>query len=305
MNIEIKQDFAAINNSRICYELWTPEQSNGEYIFAIMGLGAPLNVCPESLCKILCENGYSVIRYDNRDTGLSADTEYSCSINVAIAYIKLRLGKHFDAPYSLETMAADAAALIQYLNLGKVHLVGASMGGMIAQIVAANYPALIKTANLIMTSSNDPKLPLPKLKVLFNILGITGVKIIDAETAAQKQLSYWRTIKSPNYPSDEQQILEKARIIYRRCYRPNATPIHNLAILKTGDLSKQSCKINMPTIIIHGDADSMIHPKAAVALQRIIKNSRLEIIKGFSHEFPDSASPILAKLILENCVLAH
>lgn len=265
----------------------------------VMGLGAPMDTCPESLCQQLCQAGFAVIRYDNRDTGQSGDSDYQCSLNVAAAYIKMRARLPFAAPYDLQQLASDAAGLIAHLNLSRVHVVGTSMGGMISQILAAQYRHLVASVSLIMTSTNHPNLPLPKLAVLLHLLGVTGTKITDANSAVANRLHYWRIIQSPNYPSEEREIAARARAMFLRGYRPKASSIHNLALLKTGDTSDFARLISAPASIIHGDADKMVSLKGAFALRDIIKHAQFTILKGFGHELPDSASATLAALIIQ------
>mgnify|MGYP000610347523 FL=1 len=152
---------------------------NAPAIVLIMGLGAQLTVWPELLCETLQAKGFRVIRFDNRDIGLSSAVALTEPLKTLKNFLRSKLRMKVNAPYNLYDMADDAVILLDELKIDRAHIVGASMGGMIAQLLAAAYPHRVLSLTSIMSNTNEPHLPTPDLRVLFHIAGITGESVVD------------------------------------------------------------------------------------------------------------------------------
>ncbi len=205
----------------------TPE---GEPVLFIMGLGAQMTLWPEALLDHYADEGYYVIRFDNRDIGLSSHLKDRLDGHPVAMMARSRVGLPIPAPYTLRDMAADAVGVLDALGLGSAHLVGVSMGGMISQVVASVWPERVRSATLIMTSTNSPRLPMPRSKLIWRLAGI-GAKGHDEAAVVARSLEFWKVIQSPAFPPDEEDV--RARLIrdYRRSYHPagilRADPRHS------------------------------------------------------------------------------
>lgn len=274
-------------------------------IVLIMGLGAQLTVWPEPLCESLEAAGFRVIRFDNRDIGLSSSVALTEPLNTLKNFIRSKLGMKIKAPYNLHDMAADAVILLDELKVEKAHIVGASMGGMIAQLLAATYPQRVLSLASIMSNTNEPHLPTPDLRVLFHIVGITGERVIDAASAVRNRRALWGMIKSPEYHTHEDLISERAEQSYLRAFRPEGAARHSLAVMATGGFASQLRSIVAPTLVIHGNRDRLVPLAGGLDSVRAIPGARLQIIEGMGHDLPDSLCPYYAELIIGNIARAE
>lgn len=291
----IRSGYAPINGVDLYYE--DRGKPNAPAVLLIAGLGAQMVVWPDVFCEGMREQGFRVIRFDNRDVGLSSDTAYTGKLSVPTSFLRSRLKLPVNVPYGLEQMVDDAFALLDFLGVEQAHLIGMSLGGMIAQLATASHPNRVLSLVSFMSSTNEPSIPLPDRQVLLHLLGVTGTKIVDADTAAQRRLEFWRMIKSPNYLLDEEVVKQKARNYYNRAYRPQAGTLHNLAAIKTGGLIKHIVNIQAPTLVVHGDIDRLVSVKGGQESARYIPNAELNIIEGLGHELPEPAVPMLIELM--------
>lgn len=269
-------------------------------IVLIMGLGAQLTVWPELLCEILEARGFRVIRFDNRDIGLSSTVPLSEPLNTLKNFLRSKLRMQVRAPYNLYDMADDAVILLDHLKVDKAHIVGASMGGMIAQLLAAAYPLRVLSLTTIMSNTNEPHLPTPDLRVLFHLTGITGEKIVDAASAVRNRLTLWGMIKSPEHHTCEDLVAQRAKQSYLRAFRPEGAARHSMAVMATGGFSTQLRSIVAPTLVIHGNKDRLVPLAGGLDSVRAIPGASLHIIDGMGHDLPDSLCPHYAELIIAN-----
>lgn len=276
------------NGLRLCVE--TRGNPRGEPVLFIMGLAAQMTLWPEALLDAYADAGYRVIRFDNRDIGLSSHLRERLRGHPVTVMARHRMGLPVEAPYTLHDMAADVAGLIDALELGSVHLVGVSMGGMISQVLAATHPEKVDSLTLIMTSTNSPRLPLPQPRLIWKLAGV-GAKGHHEEAVVERSLAFWRAIQSPGYPPREDEVRDRIIHDYRRSYHPAGILRQTRAILATGSLSSMTRRIRVPTVIIHGSADPLVRPVAAEQLKYLIPHARLELIKGMGHDLP---APLLA-----------
>lgn len=269
-------------------------------LILIMGLGSQLTVWPSELVNQLINEGFRVIRFDNRDIGLSSDAGTGIRPDLPRTMLRARLRLPIKANYTLFDMATDCLKLIEFLNLEKVHVVGASMGGMIAQIFAALYPHRTLSLTSIMSTTNEPGLPLPRWDILMNMAGYGVPKGHQKEIAVSRSLSFWKKISSPLFPTPDEEIIARVSSDFDRAYRPKGYLRQSHAIMATGGFRRLLKNIDCPTQIIHGKNDPLVSYKGGEDSARSIRNSRLELINGMGHDFPKQLMPRLAALISLN-----
>jgi pimeloyl-ACP methyl ester carboxylesterase len=256
-------------------------------VLLIMGLGSQLLLWRDGFCEKLVAEGLRVIRFDNRDVGLSSKTQRRVSPGPMIPrMIKFWLGMPGKADYSLEDMAGDATALLDHLGIERAHIVGASMGGMIAQVFAARFHARTRSLAVIFSSNNRPLLPPPHPRALLAILkGPPPDSPLDV--IADNAVRVWRIIGSPAYPTPEQQLRNEAIEGYQRCYYPWGVARHFSAIIASGSLAHYDRQITAPTVVIHGRADKLQRPFGGRVIARAIRGARLVLFDGMGHNLPE------------------
>ena len=273
-------------------------------IMLIMGLGAQMLFWPDFFCKSLIDQGYRVIRYDNRDIGLSSKIRHSGPrLNTLKLMGRFALGlENQGAPYNLYDMAEDAALLIDRLGLEKVSVIGASMGGMIAQILAAKHPEKVCNLGLMFTSNNQPLLPPPFPKQLFSLIG--RPESTDEEGIVNHSVKVFNIIGSPGY-INQIEIIQTARKLYQRSYYPAGVLQQFLAILCTGSLLQLSKQIQQPTLVVHGSRDRLLPPSHGKAVAKAITDAKFELIDGMGHDMPPHFIPYLSGLFADHFKLKH
>jgi pimeloyl-ACP methyl ester carboxylesterase len=258
---------------------------NNPAVLLIMGLGAQLLLWRPEFCEKLVDQGLRVIRYDNRDVGLSTKvTGRHTGAPLAPRMVRSFLGLRSPAVYTLEDMADDAAALLDHLKIDTAHIVGASMGGMIAQVFAARHKARTKTLAIIFSSNNQPLLPPPGARQLLAIL--QKPKDSTREAIIQNAIRVTRINGSPGYPAPEDRIRAEAIEGYDRSYYPAGVGRHFAAVLGTGSLLGYNRQISVPTVVIHGKADKLMRPFGGRAIARAIKGARVVLFDGMAHDLP-------------------
>ena len=264
----------------------------GEPLLLIMGLGMPLVGWPEDLVADLVRRGFRVIRFDNRDVGLSQGFESSGVPNLVGASLRYLLHLRVPSPYSLADMAGDALAVLDALGLWRAHVCGASMGGMIAQHLAASQPSRVKSLTLIMTTSGARALPQARMAVRQALLKRPRSRALPDVVAHLEDLL--QVIGSPLYRPDP--VIQRHRLeaMVRRAWRPDGTARQLSAVVSDGDRSALLGRIQAPTLVIHGQADPLVPVAAAHDLQRKIAGARADIISGMGHDLPAALLPRLA-----------
>jgi pimeloyl-ACP methyl ester carboxylesterase len=258
---------------------------NNPAVLLVMGLGAQLLLWRKEFCEKLVDQGLRVIRYDNRDVGLSSKvTGRHTGAPLAPRMVRSFLGLRSPAVYTLEDVADDAAALLDHLKIDTAHVVGASMGGMIAQVFAARHKARTTTLGIIFSSNNQPLLPPPGAKQLLAIL--QKPKDTTREGIVDNAIRVTRITGSPGYPAPEEQIRAEAIEGYERSYYPAGVGRHFAAVLGSGSLLGYDRQISVPTVVIHGKADKLMRPLGGRAIARAIKGARLVLFDGMGHDLP-------------------
>ncbi len=255
-------------------------------VILIMGLGAQMIFWRTEFCEKLVNQGLRVIRFDNRDCGLSSKLRGERARSpLPLSMARSFLGLASPAPYRLEDMADDTAALADHLGIERAHVVGASMGGMIAQVFAARHAERTRSLGVIFSSNNQSALPPPGPQQLLAILakprGTGRDAIIDNAVKVSK------VIGSPGYPRSDDALRAEAIEGYDRAYYPAGIGRQFSAILGSGSLRKYNRTTTAPTVVIHGTADKLMRPSGGRAIARAIPNARLALFDGMGHELPE------------------
>ena len=267
-------------------------------VLLIMGLALPAAAWPEAFVDRLVGHGLRAIRFDNRDSGHSSriQARVRTTAQAAIGRALLRLPVH--APYTLDDMANDAVGILDALSIARAHVVGASMGGMIAQVMAAHAPQRVATLTSIMSSSGNPHprvaLGRPRaLRLLFR-----RPRRLDTVDAITDHLMHlFSVIGSPGYRSSPAVMREQLAAIAQRGYDPPAAERQLLAILASGDRRALLRQITAPTLVIHGADDPLVPVAAGIDTARNIDGAQLKIIPGMGHDFAPALQPMLADAI--------
>ncbi|TXJ06703.1 MAG: alpha/beta hydrolase [Acinetobacter sp.] len=268
-------------------------------ILLIMGLGAQMLFWPDAFCKQLIDAGYQVIRFDNRDIGLSSKIRQKGKrLNTFKLMGRFSLGlKNNGAPYNLYDMAEDVSLLIDALQLKHVNVIGASMGGMIAQILAAKYPEKVQKLGLLFTSNNQPLLPPPFPKQLMSLIARPEQR--DAEGIIRHSVKVFNTVGSAGF-INQIEAAATARKLYHRSYYPAGILQQFLAILCTGSLLPLDKHIQQPTIVVHGRKDRLLPPSHGRAVAKAIKNAQFELIDGMGHDLAPYFIPTLVQHFVQH-----
>ncbi len=273
-------------------------------VLLIMGFACQLTMWPETLVQQLLSDGFRVIRFDNRDIGLSDENNKGIRTTLPNVLLRQRLGLDLSVNYTLYDMVQDTVAVIRQLDLGKVHLVGASMGGMISQLTAAIYPQHVLSLCSIMSSTNESDLPLPRRDILLALNGWGVPKGHDRDTAVKRQAMFWNKISSPGIAESSETLLERLTDAYDRSYRPAGVLRQSHAVSATGGFRRLLSRVRCPTQILHGDVDPLVHVKAGIDSARHIPGAKLHIFKGMAHDFPPSLIPAIGEKVSMNIVEA-
>ena len=264
-------------------------------LLLIMGLGAQMVMWDERACKELADRGFHVIRYDNRDVGLSTKFHDKCP-NPVQFIVDLLQGKSVNPPYTLCDMAEDAAGLPQVLGIPSAHVVGASMGGMIAQLLAIHHPHHVLTLTSIMSTTGNPELPQPKPEVLAILMQPVPT---EREAAIEHGLRVWRAIAGPGFGFDEVRMRELVELSYDRDPDPAGTARQLLAIMTAPSRKDALRSVTRPTLVIHGDADPLVPIAGGFDTARAIPGAKMLVIEGMGHELPEGAWPRVIDAIVE------
>ena len=269
-------------------------------IVLIMGLGMQLMAWPDSFCQELVARGYRVIRFDNRDCGLSGRAPGKKRANLLLAMAASALGLPVRTPYTLEDMAGDAVGLMDSLGIARAHIVGASMGGMIAQVLAAKFPQRVLSLTSIMSTSGNRKVSRPS-KAARKVLLSRPADPKNPESVIEHLVEMFGVIGSPAYPSSKDELRQRLGRSVRRAYEPAGTARQLLAIIASGDRRKLLKTITAPTLVIHGAADPLVPVAAGRDTAQNIPGATLTVIEGMGHDFPEALMPQLAKAIADHC----
>jgi pimeloyl-ACP methyl ester carboxylesterase len=265
-------------------------------VLLVMGFATQLVAWPESLCNGLAGKGFRVIRFDNRDIGKSTHLTEIAPPNLAAMMAEREAGRWPAAPYSLDDMAADAAGLIDALGIARAHVVGASMGGMIAQLAAIHHPAKVKSLVSIMSTTGRPDLPPAKPDAFAAIM--TPPASLSREDRIARGVEVMRVIGSPGFPASEAELRETvARGVDRTPYDPFGIARHMAAVVAARPRNDRLKALKIPALVIHGADDPLIPASGGEDTARSIPGAELLIVPGAAHDLRESLVPVYLKAI--------
>ena len=275
----------------ICYE--TFGDPDDVPLMLVCGLGMQLVRWDEELLTGLTARGFFVVTHDNRDIGLSESFAH-VEVDVVAAVMAAIEGAAVDAPYLLSDMAADAIAVLDDLGIERAHVVGTSMGGMIAQTMAIEHPDRVASLTSIMSTTGDPDVGQPKPEVLPTLLGSSGE---DREAIIEATVETFRAIGSPDH-FDEDLTRAAAARAYDRAHDPTAQSRQLVASIASGSRSEALRSVSVPTLVVHGEADPLIDVSGGRRTAEVIPGAELLVIEGMGHDIPRVFQPQVVEAVL-------
>jgi len=269
----------------------------GEPLLLVMGLGTQMIAWDEIFCGMLAERGFRVVRFDNRDIGRSTKIESAGVPRRA----DLIVGRRASAPYLLRDMAADTAGLMDHLGIESAHVVGASMGGMIAQTLAIEHPERVRSLVSIMSNTGSRWTGMPSRKAMAVLLARPPR---GREAAIERTVRTFSVIGSPGYPFEEERLRQIAGRSYDRGHSAAAVLRQLHAISASGDRTQALHAVRIPTTVVHGNRDPLVRPAGGRATARAIPNARLKMIDAMGHDLPRQLWPVFAEEIAANAARA-
>lgn len=290
---ETQERFAEVGGGiTLCYETFGDPADPP--VLLVMGLGMQLLGWDARFCQLLADRGFHVVRFDNRDSGLST------SVDAPVPGLTQLATRRFDPrQYDLGDMAADAVGLLGALELPSAHVVGASLGGMVAQTMAARSPESVRTLTSIMSTTGHRLKGQPAPSRYRYLL-----RPAPQERAAyvEHNAELWRAIGSPGFDVDEDTVRERAGRAFDRARNPAGTGRQMAAVLKSGDRTRELRRIAAPTLVVHGSQDTLVRPSGGKATAAAIPGAELMLIDGMGHDLPPQVWPRLVDAVV---VQAH
>jgi len=295
VNAHQPPQMAKANGIELCYEIFGAPDA--EPLVLIMGLGAQMIHWDDEFCRDLAGRGFRVIRFDNRDIGQSTRMSGGKPLR-ALELLKLRIFKIApEAPYKLWDMANDVVGLLDALGIRKAHIVGASMGGMIAQEIAMQHPDRVLSLTSIMSSTGNPKLPQPTREA-------SAILLAPPPTTKEEYLTRfgqtWKVLRGASFPLDEAKDLERAERTYARGLNPAGVGRQLRAILASGSRNERLKSVKAPTLVIHGTIDPLVKMEAGKDTAASIPGAKLLLIEGMGHALPIPMWPTIIGAIADH-----
>jgi pimeloyl-ACP methyl ester carboxylesterase len=280
--------------------------ADGEPLLLIMGLGMQLIAWPEGFVDELVARGFRVIRFDNRDIGLSQSFDELGTPNIPVAALLHTLRLPVKAPYQLSDLARDTVGVLDALGIDRAHVCGASMGGMVAQHLGFSHAQRVKSLTLMMTTSGHRSVPKESLRVRGALLsrprpGRTPQQKF--ENVLDHYVGLYGIIGSPGYPPEPDQLRERLARGVKRSFRPQAVARQMVAIAADAHRAERLPRITAPTLVLHGEGDALIPVAAAHDLAERIPGARLQTLPGWGHDLPEALWPRLAAEVARNAAL--
>lgn len=267
----------------ICYE--DHGDPAHEVILLVMGLGAQLTLWPDEFVATLVSHGFRVIRYDNRDIGLSQKMEGARAPSLPVQVLRKKIGWPAKVPYTLKDMAHDGIGVLEALGIESAHVVGASMGGMIAQLMAVHHGPRLRSLTSIMSTTGNSKLPQADKHAMDAL--IEPLTSMEEEALVERGLKVAKNIGSPGFPFDPERQRERVLRSIRRSVYPPGLPRQLAAIIDDGCRRARLGDVRVPTLVLHGEADPLVKLEAGEDTARAIPGARLVTIPGWGHDIPD------------------
>jgi pimeloyl-ACP methyl ester carboxylesterase len=287
--------FARVDGLELCYETFGDRQAPP--MLLVMGLGAQMVLWDDAFCEALAGRGFFVIRFDNRDVGRSTILRHAPTPTRT----QLLLRDRRAATYSLEEMSADAAGLIEQLDAGAVHVVGASMGGMIAQLLAIHYPRRVQSLASIMSTTGNRRVGQAHPRLYPRLLRRPRR---DREGYVREFVESYQAIGSTRHPPDPERLRARANRCFDRGVHPAGAARQLAAVLTAQDRTPRLRELRVPTTVIHGGADPLVNPSGGRATAEAIPGARLMILPGMGHDLPPDLWPQIIDAISQNAAAA-
>jgi pimeloyl-ACP methyl ester carboxylesterase len=282
---------AQVGDVELSYELLG--EPGRPVVLLVNGLGGQLIGWDDELVALITAEGFRVLRFDNRDAGLSTEFPDGPALDFEVA----RRGERADGGYTLDDMADDASGLLRVLGIPAAHVVGVSMGGMIAQTLVIRHPDQVLSLASIMSTTGAPGVGVPSAEAMTVLMRPTPEDrsaVLDAEVASAA------VIGSPAYPTPEAELRTRAGRLYDRSYRPAGVGRQLMAILVSGDRSSALGAVAVPTVVIHGDADPLVAPSGGDATAGAISGAQLTRIPGMGHDLPRPLWSQIVGIVVDN-----
>jgi len=276
------EQMAPANGIELCYqEMGDPD---GEPLLLVMGLATQMIAWDEEFCAMLAERGFRVVRFDNRDIGRSTRIKAAGMPGK----LDMFLGRRATAPYLLRDMAADTFGLMDHLGIDSAHVVGASMGGMIAQTTAIERPERVRSITSIMSTTGSRRVGHPSYRTFGLLLGKPPR---EREAAIERVVKTFKTIGSPGYPFEEERVRRIAGRSFDRGHSEAGIARQLHAITASGDRTPALRKLDLPALVIHGKNDVLVNPSGGRATAKAIPGARLKMVEGMGHDLPRALWP--------------
>ena len=277
---------AKINGIDLCYE--TFGQASAPPVVLIMGLGAQMVAWPDAFCATLAGKGHHVVRFDNRDIGRSSHLTPLGVPNTMALMGEIALRRKLVVPYTLKDMAADTIGLIDHLGIDRAHVVGASMGGMIAQEIAIDFAARLRTLTSIMSSTGDPRIP-PAAPEAAAVLFTPAP--LDHDGYVKHYSNVLRVLRGPHFPEEAAEDPARVERVFARGINPAGVARQFAAILASGNRTTALKSVKTPTLVIHGDADPLVNVEGGRMTAAAVPGATLEIVSKMGHSLPRAIWP--------------
>jgi pimeloyl-ACP methyl ester carboxylesterase len=273
-------------------------------VLLIMGVGAQLPMWPDGFCARLLDRGYRVIRFDHRDTGLSTKMHgLRADGSVYPRVLRYLLGRGSAVPYTLVDLAGDVTGLLDHLGIERAHVVGASMGGMIAQVLAGSRPDRVRSLGLIMTGAGSPMSAIPKWRVIKLAFDTPGTDA-PAEERLASEVRNISIFNGPNFLPPEQDLRRRVEELTARSHYPQGMLRQFDATLGTGNLTRYTRRIVAPTVVLHGSEDPMVRARNGRNVARAIAGARYVVVDGMGHDLPAPVWRPIVEALTENMASA-
>jgi pimeloyl-ACP methyl ester carboxylesterase len=273
---------AQVGDLEIAYE--TFGDAGDPPVLLVMGLATQMIGWPDDFCRALADRGLHVIRFDNRDIGLSTHLHDAGAPNILAVFG----GDTSSVAYPLTDLADDTVKLLDVLGIDSAHLVGASMGGMIAQLVTIRNPERVRSLTSIMSTTGDPTVGAPAEAAMGVLLAPPAT---DRESAVQRAIDTYRVIGSPGFEFDESGLRDRAGLSFDRAYDPAGAARQLAAILTTHDRTADLANVSVPTLVIHGSHDTLVDVSGGRATAAAVPDCDLLVVDGMGHDLPRATWP--------------
>lgn len=295
--IRTEPALAKANGIELCWDSFGDAQAPP--LLLIMGLAAQMIAWDDEFCSQLAGRGYHVIRFDNRDIGLSTRFDAAGLPDVAAAFMAAMQGQSVKAPYLLRDMADDAVGLLDALGIARAHVVGASMGGAIGQTLAIHHASRLRSLTSIMATTGAPGLPPPTPQALQMLFKPTP---LDQAGYFESYVQTWKVLRAGSFPLDEARDLARAGQNFARGLNPAGVARQLAAILASGSRKQALAGVTVPTLVLHGDADPLVPLACGIDTAESVPGAKLQIIAGMGHALPISMWPQIIDAIAAHAV---